>query len=100
MNHGRRFTPGRVALFLLIVAGLVVWQGDKKIPSGPDSGESLAGGYATTQPAGPTLRVATFNIDGGAEGIDKVAHALGGFDLAGLEEVHGLDQTDFLGQTL
>jgi endonuclease/exonuclease/phosphatase family metal-dependent hydrolase len=100
MSQGRRFTPGRVILFLLIVGGMVAWEGNQKIQSGPDSGESLSGGYATTQPAGPTLRVATFNIDGGAEGIDKVAHALRDSDLAGLEEVHGLDQTDYLGQAL
>jgi len=100
MTQGRRFTPGRIALFLLIVAGLVVWQGSKKIPAGPAEGGSLAGSSSATQPAGPILRVATFNIDGGAEGIDKVAHALGGFDLAGLEEVHGQDQTDYLAQSL
>ena len=63
-------------------------------------GDALQGAPAATQPSGPALRVATFNIDGGAEGIDRVAHVLGGFDLAGLQEVHGADQTDQLAQAL
>ncbi|MGA3067909.1 MAG: hypothetical protein ABSF29_13785, partial [Tepidisphaeraceae bacterium] len=100
MSQGRRFTPGRIALFLLIVAGLAALDGNKKVAAGPDSGETFGGAPPTTEPAGPTLRVATFNIDGGAEGLDKVAHVLGGFDLAGLQEVHGQDQTDYLSQNL
>jgi endonuclease/exonuclease/phosphatase family metal-dependent hydrolase len=103
MNHGRRFTPGRIVVFLMIILILVALQGNRKIPAGPAEGASFEGTASTTQPAGPTLRVATFNIDGGAEGLDKVAHALqngGGFDLAGLEEVHGADQTQYLGDQL
>ncbi|MGA2581995.1 MAG: endonuclease/exonuclease/phosphatase family protein [Tepidisphaeraceae bacterium] len=100
MVHSRRFTPGRITVFLLIVAAILLWDAQKKIPAGPAEGSTLSGAPAATQPTGPTIRVATFNIDGGAEGLDHVAHVLGGFDLAGLEEVHGLDQTDFLGQNL
>jgi len=87
-------------MFVVILAGLTALEGQEKIPAGPAEGSALEGSPATTQPAGPTLRVATFNIDGGAEGLDRVAHALGGFDLAGLQEVHGTDQTDFLSQSL
>jgi endonuclease/exonuclease/phosphatase family metal-dependent hydrolase len=96
----RRFTPARIALFLLFILCLILWDGNQKIPSGPAEGASLAGNPSATQPAGPTLRVATFNIDGGALGLDRVAHALAGFDLAGLQEVHGSGQTDFLSQSL
>jgi endonuclease/exonuclease/phosphatase family metal-dependent hydrolase len=96
----RRFTPLRITVFLLIVAVVVVLDAQEKIPAGPAEGSALLGSPATTQPAGPTLRVATFNIDGGAEGLDHVAHAASGFDLVGFQEVHGLDQTDFLGQNL
>jgi len=98
--RGRRFTPGRITLFIIIVAGIMAWQGGQKIPTGPASGTALNGPEPASRPSGQTLRVATFNIDGGAEGIDHVAHALGGFDLAGLQEVHGLEQTDFLAQSL
>jgi endonuclease/exonuclease/phosphatase family metal-dependent hydrolase len=95
--RGRRFTLRRIILFLLIVAGIAIWEGQKKIPAGPAEGSALVGALATSQPSGPSLRVATFNIDGGAEGIDKViqalsASALGGFDLCGLQEVHGTEQ--------
>jgi hypothetical protein len=100
MNGGRRFTLRRVVVFILIVAFLAALQESKKIPAGPAEGNALTGNYPTTQPSRATLRVATFNIDGGAEGIDHVAHAMTGFDLTGLEEVHGADQTDYLGQTL
>ncbi|HTW63940.1 MAG TPA: endonuclease/exonuclease/phosphatase family protein [Bryobacteraceae bacterium] len=85
---------------MLILVCVVVWQAQKKIPAGPTEGSALQGALPATQPNGATLRIATFNIDGGAEGIDRVAHALNGFDLAGLQEVHGLDQTDFLAQSL
>jgi endonuclease/exonuclease/phosphatase family metal-dependent hydrolase len=103
--RARRFTPARILLFPLIVAGFVAWEGQKKIPSGPAEGSALLGGPPSTQPAALTLRVATFNIDGGAEGLDHVVHALqaadlGGFDLIGLQEVHGLDQTGQLAQGL
>ncbi len=36
--RGRRFTPGRIALFLIIVVGFFAWQGSQKIPTGPASG--------------------------------------------------------------
>ncbi|MGA2229343.1 MAG: endonuclease/exonuclease/phosphatase family protein [Tepidisphaeraceae bacterium] len=100
MILAHRFSPGRIAIFALILAGLAVLDGQEKIPAGPAEGSALSGSPAATRPAGPTLRVATFNIDGGAEGLDRVAHVLNGFDLAGLQEVHGADQTDFLSQSL
>jgi endonuclease/exonuclease/phosphatase family metal-dependent hydrolase len=95
----RRFTPARIAIFAVFIVALLLWQAQKKIPAGPAEGSALVGS-TTTQPAPDILRVATFNIDGGAEGLDKVAHALQGFDLAGLQEVHGSDQADFLAQNL
>jgi len=99
-GKARRFTPQRLAVFLLVVVGLVLWEAQKKIPSGPAEGSTLEGSPAATQPAGPTLRVATFNIAGGAEGLDHVAHAASGFDLVGFQEVHGIGQSEFLSQNL
>jgi endonuclease/exonuclease/phosphatase family metal-dependent hydrolase len=99
-GKSRRLTVILIAIGLLIVAGLVVWNAQEKIPAGPAEGSSLQGPPAATQPNVATLRVATFNIDGGAEGLDRVAHVLGGFDLAGLQEVHGLGQTNTLAQSL
>ena len=95
--------PSRIALFIVIVLLLIAWQENKKNPAGPAEGAAFSGQISTTQPSGPTLRVATFNIDGGAEGLDHVAHALqngGGYDVEGLEEVHGQDQTEYLGNAL
>jgi endonuclease/exonuclease/phosphatase family metal-dependent hydrolase len=85
--RGRRFTPGRIALFLVIVVGFFLWQGSQKIPTGPAAGTALNGPEPTSRPTGDTLRVATFNIDG--KDGDSTADTMRGFDLIGLEEVHG-----------
>jgi len=98
VSRGRRFTPGRIVIFLLIVAGLIVLDGNEKIPSGPASGTSLSGTATVSPPAGDTLRVATFNIDSGVgpgDGrldLDRTADTMRGFDLIGLQEVLGGDR--------
>jgi endonuclease/exonuclease/phosphatase family metal-dependent hydrolase len=102
--RGRRFTFGRVVIFLIVAAGFFAWQGSQKIPAGPASGTSLNGPAPTSRPSGDTLRVATFNIDG--KDGDSTVETLRGFDLIGMEEVHGLgafsksNQAEVLGQKL
>ncbi|HEY1922333.1 MAG TPA: endonuclease/exonuclease/phosphatase family protein [Tepidisphaeraceae bacterium] len=102
--RGRRFTPGRVTIFVLIAAGFFAWQGSERIPAGPASGTSLNGAAPSSRPIGDTLRVATFNIDGKAG--DSTVETLRGFDLIGLQEAHGLgafsksNQVEVLGQKL
>jgi len=86
-NRGRRFTAGRIAVFLIIVAGFMAWQGSQKIPLGAASGTSFVGPAPASQPSGDVLRVATFNIDG--KSGDDTADTMRGFDLIGMEEVHG-----------
>jgi endonuclease/exonuclease/phosphatase family metal-dependent hydrolase len=85
--RGRRFTPGRITLFIVIVAGIMAWQGGQKTPTGPASGTALTGPEPASRPSGDTLRVATFNIDG--KDGDPTADTMRGFDLIGMEEVHG-----------
>jgi endonuclease/exonuclease/phosphatase family metal-dependent hydrolase len=105
----RRFTTARVALFLLAVAALVAWDAYQKKPTGPAEGDQLFGPPATTVPADKLLRVATFNINGGGGGnrydLDRTVAALrgadvGGFDLIGLQEVHGESQAAAIGDAL
>jgi endonuclease/exonuclease/phosphatase family metal-dependent hydrolase len=102
--RGRRFTFGRVVIFLIVAVGFFAWQGSQKIPAGPASGTSLNGPEPTSRPSGDTLRVATFNIDG--KDGDSTVDTLRRFDLIGLEEVHGLgafsksNQAEVLGQRL
>jgi endonuclease/exonuclease/phosphatase family metal-dependent hydrolase len=103
-NQGRRFTPGRIAVFLIIVAGFMAWQGSQKIPLGAASGTSFVGPAPTSRPSGDILRVATFNIDG--KSGDPTADTMRGFDLIGMEEVHGCcplsnsNEAEILGQKL
>ncbi|HTW94894.1 MAG TPA: endonuclease/exonuclease/phosphatase family protein [Tepidisphaeraceae bacterium] len=95
VSHGRHFTPGRIAIFLIIVAVMVVLDGNEKVPAGPASGTSLNGPAPANYPTGDVLKVATFNIDSGvgpSDGqlnLDRTASAIQGFDLIGLQEVHG-----------
>jgi hypothetical protein len=91
-NRGRRFTLGRIFLFILIVGGLLLWEGNEKIPEPPASGTALNGADPATRPSGDILRVATYNINGNSG--DDLADTLRGpdgkgFDLIGLQEVHG-----------
>jgi endonuclease/exonuclease/phosphatase family metal-dependent hydrolase len=87
INYGRRFTAGRIAVFLIIVAGFMAWQGSQKIPLGAASGTSFVGAAPASRPSGDVLHVATFNIDG--KSGDATADTMRGFDLIGMEEVHG-----------
>jgi endonuclease/exonuclease/phosphatase family metal-dependent hydrolase len=100
--RGRRFTFGRVMVFLIFVAGFFALRGIEKTPAGPASGTSLNGPEPASRPSGDTLRVATFNIDG--KDGDSTADTMRGFDLIGLQEVHGLgaksNQAEILGQKL
>ncbi len=113
MSKPRRFTPARIAAFILIVAGLFIFDGSRKIPTPFASGNALH--PAPTAPVTPPadfLRVATVNIAGGVgktdgrKDLDRTAAALQGFDLIGLQEVHGgnifgsPDQAQLLGQKL
>jgi endonuclease/exonuclease/phosphatase family metal-dependent hydrolase len=88
VSRGRRFTPARIAIFFIIVAGLLIWEGNEKTPLGPASGTSLNGSPPASRPSGDTLRVATFNIDG--KDSDAIADTMRNFDLIGIEEVHGV----------
>jgi endonuclease/exonuclease/phosphatase family metal-dependent hydrolase len=103
-GRGRRFTPGRIIVFVLLVGGFLIWEGSEKTPLGAAAGTTLAGPQPTSRPSGDILRVATFNIDG--KSGDDTADTLRGFDLAALEEVHGCmpfsnsNQAEILGQKL
>lgn len=103
-NRGRRFTPGRIILFLIIVFGFLAWQGAQKAPLGAAAGTSFAGPAPASRPSGDILRVATFNIDG--KSGDPTADTMRGFDLIGMEEVHGCypfssdNEAQILGQKL
>jgi endonuclease/exonuclease/phosphatase family metal-dependent hydrolase len=109
MNKSRRWT-GRVVVLLGIVAILFIIDGLRKTPSPPASGTALNGAAPATRPSQTVLRVATFNIDGGVGladdrlDLDRTAAAMRGFDLVGMEEVHGslLDknQAEILGEKL
>jgi endonuclease/exonuclease/phosphatase family metal-dependent hydrolase len=82
-----------VAVFLIAIAMVVLW-GARKIPTGNGEADRFRGSCPATQPAHDSLRVATFNIDGGAEDsadLHGIADCIRGFDLVGLEEVHGND---------
>jgi endonuclease/exonuclease/phosphatase family metal-dependent hydrolase len=109
--RGRRFTAARVALFLLAIAALVAWDGYQKKPAGPAEGDQLVGSPPTTAPTDNLLRIATFNINGCVGGndnrynLDRTVAALrgadlGGFDLMGLQEVHGESQAASIGEGL
>jgi len=98
-------------MFLLVIATLVAWDGYKKTPTGPAQGDQLVGNAPATQPAPPLLRIATFNINGGVGYPDNrfdlgrtiaalSAPDLGGFDLIGLQEVHGESQAAAVGDGL
>jgi endonuclease/exonuclease/phosphatase family metal-dependent hydrolase len=105
VSPGRRFTPGRIAIFLIIVLGFFLYQGSQKIALGPAAGITLnQPSQPASRPSGDILRVATFNIDGKDD--DAVADTMKNFDLIGIEEVHGKgpfssgNQAESLGEKL
>jgi endonuclease/exonuclease/phosphatase family metal-dependent hydrolase len=80
------------------LAALVLWQGLVRRPT-PRAEGSEFNGTAAVAPATTqrdTLRVAAFNIAGGVSpednrlDLDRTAKYLRGFDLVGMEEVHGV----------
>ena len=93
----RRFTPLRIFIFLVLVAGYFTWRLSEKEPTPAAAGTSFndAGGIPATQPIDGLLRVAAYNIDGGVGLKDgrldlvRTADALRPYNLIGLEEVHG-----------
>ncbi|HVC99016.1 MAG TPA: endonuclease/exonuclease/phosphatase family protein [Pirellulales bacterium] len=99
------------AVWLAVALALVVWTANSRVDCGPASGTSFSGNAANEINDPSTLRIATFNIHGGQGGdgrfdLGRTALALGGFDLVGLNEVHGryawepLDQAEWLGREL
>ncbi|HSV13628.1 MAG TPA: endonuclease/exonuclease/phosphatase family protein [Tepidisphaeraceae bacterium] len=88
--------PRRLALLVLIpliVIAAVAWWVTLPVSTGPAEGSSFPG-IAATQPVVPsTLRIATFNIDGGrgTDGVvdlERTARSLQRIDFVGLNEVH------------
>jgi endonuclease/exonuclease/phosphatase family metal-dependent hydrolase len=86
----------RRLVVLLIIIGLVAVAfaiGNRAVSTGPAEGTEFIGRPATP-PAGPYLRIGTFNIDGG-EGLDgkldlaRTASCMQKMDFIGMEEVHG-----------
>jgi endonuclease/exonuclease/phosphatase family metal-dependent hydrolase len=79
--------------FLVGVAAASIWWVGQPSAVGPAEGTSLLG-PATRPTAGDTLRLGTFNIDGG-QGLDeqvdlaRTAKCLQRLDVIGLQEVHG-----------
>jgi endonuclease/exonuclease/phosphatase family metal-dependent hydrolase len=83
-----------VTVVALAVAGSGVAYLGRVVPAGPAEG-MVFNGPAVPAPAGPTLKLGTFNIDGG-EGVDdhvvkldRTAKSLQRLDFIGLQEVHG-----------
>ena len=96
---------------LLCLAAIVYAIGNHPLSTGPAEGTQFVG-IATTQPAGPFLKIGTFNIDGG-EGVedhrvdlDRTASCMQKLDFIGMNEVHGFvfadppNQAITLGQCL
>ena len=92
----------RLVLAIVVACGLVVWRGSDRVPTGAAAGtqfESPAGHALRFAQGAPhvsrdTLRVATFNIHGGRgtdgmRDLSRIADLLNGFDIVGLNEVHG-----------
>lgn len=89
---GRRYLAAGAILF--IVAAIVAVAGLRKSPTGPAEADRFPDVAESPTFQGTTLRVATFNIDGGAEDasdLHGIADCIRGFDVIGLEEVHGND---------
>lgn len=92
--------PGRIFLFLgglslllIVVLGL----GERRMPTGPDGGE--VDRYENDARLPAEFQVATFNIHGckgrdGQRDAARVAECLDGFQIVGLNEVHGSAWSD------
>jgi endonuclease/exonuclease/phosphatase family metal-dependent hydrolase len=85
-------------LALLLAIAALGFRQSFPVPTGPAEGNEIA--YArplSSEPA--TLRVATFNIDGGVgrdgrEDLARVEKLIAGYDVVGLQEVHGRNESD------
>jgi endonuclease/exonuclease/phosphatase family metal-dependent hydrolase len=109
----RRRWPAATIQAVVVLIALIIWQGLVRRPTPEAFGLGL---HPVASPVaantGATLRVATFNIAGGVSpaddrlDLDRTAKYLKGFDLIGLEEVHGVsifdwrDQAQILGEAL
>ena len=107
----------RLALVALLASAAIYWPGSQKRPTATAVGNSLHGQSRVDSPASErgdparSFRIATFNIHGarGADGtfdFERTARQLAGYDLVGLNEVHGgslwarVDQAEQLGTRL
>jgi endonuclease/exonuclease/phosphatase family metal-dependent hydrolase len=107
-RHGwRKFSRGGIAVMLIL--GVIAWEGSRKTPTPPAEGVSLRGVTSSATPQ--SLRIGIFNIAGGvgADGkrdLHRTVETLQGCDIVGLNEVHaGLpwqhsNQADWLGGQL
>jgi len=95
---------------MAIVGGLM-WHASLRTPSGPAHGTALQGAVTEAASVSGPLRIGTFNIHGargldGKRDLDRIAKSLEGFDVIGLQEIHGVqdatlrDQADMLGEKL
>src|SRR5688572_24253740 len=89
----RRRRPLTALALAVGLAAIVTWDGAKHRTLPPSEGTQLNGVLAKSVPK-PTLRIASFNIHGcrDAQGdfdFERTARALEGYDLIGLNEVHG-----------
>lgn len=100
---------------LLLVAAMPIisgaWAQSIRVPAGPAAGTSFAGTAAAPPTTNNAIRVALFNIHGGTgsdnvRDLGRTAECLRGFDLVGLNEVHGpklwqrTDQCELLAEAL
>jgi endonuclease/exonuclease/phosphatase family metal-dependent hydrolase len=88
----RQFRNPRFWLIVLIF-GVIVWAFSQPRQTGPADGHSFDGKPAT-RPTTNSLRIGTFNIDGGqgTDGVvdlDRTARSLQHLDFVALQEVHG-----------
>ena len=77
---------------LLTLAAVIILSATRKLLSDPAEADEFPGVFAITRPATGTLCVAIFDIDGGREDamdLHGIGQCMRGFDLIGLEEVHG-----------
>ena len=108
-RRGRR----RVVLILVAAVVAVLWgHGQRHVPAGYVTGHSLNGQSQRVPADKTTIRFAAFNIHGGkgeddVRSLDRIAECLKGFDVIGLNEVHGSlhmfsdrDQAKVLGEML
>jgi len=83
-----------VAAGVLLLAGLLAWDGSRRMPLGPAVGTGLAGAATGTSADDGRLTVMQFNIrrgrgDSGETDLARTAECLAGAELAGLNEVAG-----------